>query len=169
MVRVMRTMRVAAGALLLLGAVACQTTPSLEPAVADETEIRTETPVVEKKQKSESLDTVYFELDRWELSAAARATLKENAQKLKGSEGWTALTIEGHCDERGSDEYNLALGARRAKTVARYLKDLGVPESRLRTVSFGEARPAVEGHDEMAWQRNRRSEFRVDDQRHASR
>ena len=168
MARLMRTMRVAAGGLLLLGAVACQTTPSLEPAMVDDSQAKNETPVV-AKMKSDKLETVYFELDRWELSTSARDTLKQNAEMLKSSEGWTALTIEGHCDERGSDEYNLALGARRAKTVARYLKDLGVPESRLRTVSFGEARPAVDGHDELAWERNRRSEFRVDDQRTASR
>jgi peptidoglycan-associated lipoprotein len=136
--------------------------------MVDDSQAKNETPVV-AKMKSDKLETVYFDLDRWELSTSARDTLKQNAEMLKSSEGWTALTIEGHCDERGSDEYNLALGARRAKTVARYLKDLGVPESRLRTVSFGEARPAVDGHDELAWERNRRSEFRVDDQRTASR
>ena len=70
------------------------------------------------------------------------------------------ITIEGHCDERGSEEYNLALGERRASGVKRYLVDLGVPASRLRTVSFGEAKPAVVGHDESAWRYNRRAEFK---------
>jgi peptidoglycan-associated lipoprotein len=152
---------------MLLGAVACQTTSSLEPAQAENPPIQPEVkaaPVLDPGQ----LETVYFDLDRWELRPEARETLKANAEKLKLSEGWTVLTIEGHCDERGSDEYNLALGARRAETVANYLKDLGVSPERLRTVSFGEARPAATGHDEMAWKRNRRSEFRVQEQ-HASR
>ena len=69
------------------------------------------------------------------------------------------ITIEGHCDERGSEEYNLALGERRANGVKRYLVDLGVPSSRLRTVSFGEVKPSVMGHDESAWRHNRRSDF----------
>ena len=70
------------------------------------------------------------------------------------------MTIEGHCDERGSEEYNLALGERRANAVKRYMVDLGVPSSQLRTVSFGEAKPAVVGHDESAWRYNRRTEFK---------
>jgi peptidoglycan-associated lipoprotein len=69
------------------------------------------------------------------------------------------VTIEGHTDERGSAEYNLALGERRANAVKRYLVDLGVSSSKLRTVSFGEERPAVQGHDESAWRYNRRAEF----------
>jgi peptidoglycan-associated lipoprotein len=161
-------MRDAAGALVLLGAVACQTTSSLEPAKAENPPTQPETKAVEAPVDPGQLETVYFDLDRWELRPEARETLKTNAEKLKLSEGWTVLTIEGHCDERGSDEYNLALGARRAETVARYLKDLGVSPDRLRTVSFGEARPAAMGHDEGAWKRNRRSEFRVQE-RHASR
>jgi len=168
MARVTRTMRVAAGALWLLGAVACQTTSSLEPAKAENPPPRPEAKAVELPMDPGQLETVYFDLDRWELRPEARETLKSNAEKLMQSEGWSVLTIEGHCDERGSDEYNLALGARRAETVARYLKDLGVSPQRLRTVSFGEARPAVSGHHESAWQHNRRSEFRVQEQ-HASR
>ena len=69
------------------------------------------------------------------------------------------ITISGNTDERGSEEYNLALGERRATAVRRYLTDLGVASSRLRTVSFGEAKPAVPGHDESAYRYNRRSEF----------
>ena len=70
-----------------------------------------------------------------------------------------SVVIEGNTDERGSEEYNLALGERRADTVKRYLVDLGVPSARLSTVSFGESRPAVQGHDESAWRYNRRVEF----------
>ena len=85
---------------------------------------------------------------------------RSNAAAIKSNEGWGTVTVEGHCDERGSEEYNLALGDRRANAVRRYLIDLGVPASRLRTVSFGEARPAVPGHDENAWRYNRRAEFK---------
>ena len=107
------------------------------------------------------LQTVYFDFDRSEIRPDARSALKTNAQVLKENKDWGVVTIEGHCDERGSEEYNLALGERRANEVKRYLVDLGVPSSRLRTVSFGEARPAVPGRDESAWRYNRRSEFRV--------
>ena len=69
--------------------------------------------------------------------------------------------MEGHCDERGSEEYNLALGERRANAVRQYLVNLGVTNSTLDTVSFGESKPAVQGHDESAWRWNRRAEFRV--------
>ena len=67
--------------------------------------------------------------------------------------------IEGHADERGSEEYNLALGERRAEAVRKYLAALGVPSSQMRIVSYGESRPAVTGHDESAWGLNRRAEF----------
>ena len=69
------------------------------------------------------------------------------------------VVIEGNTDERGSEEYNLALGERRANTVKRYFVDMGVPSARLSTVSFGESRPAVQGHDESAWRYNRRADF----------
>lgn len=166
MARVIKTMRNVAGAVWLLGAMACQTT-SLGSAKTENPSTQPEK-VVKASLQVDQLETVYFDLDRWELRNEARKTLKGNAEMLMQSEGWTVLTIEGHCDERGSDEYNLALGARRAETVARYLKDLGVSPQRLRTVSFGEARPAAAGHDEGSWERNRRSEFRVQEQ-HAAR
>jgi peptidoglycan-associated lipoprotein len=78
---------------------------------------------------------------------------------IKGNTNWGQVTVQGHTDERGSQEYNLALGERRASAVKRYLVDLGVSASRLRLVSFGEAKAAVPGHDESAWRYNRRSEF----------
>ena len=85
--------------------------------------------------------------------------LRNNASVIKENADWGKITVEGNTDERGSEEYNLALGERRATAVKRYLVDLGVPGSRLRTVSFGEAKPAVPGHDESAWRYNRRSDF----------
>jgi len=69
------------------------------------------------------------------------------------------IKIEGHCDERGSDEYNLALGDRRAKAVAAYLITLGVKQDKISTISFGKEKPAVQGSDEAAWSKNRRAEF----------
>ncbi len=105
------------------------------------------------------LRTVYFEYDRFELQQEARAALKANAKAIKKNKKWGELTIEGHCDSRGSEEYNIALGEQRARAVKRYLIDLGVPKKRLRVVSFGEVKPAVRGNDEMAWRHNRRAEF----------
>jgi peptidoglycan-associated lipoprotein len=90
----------------------------------------------------------------------ARETLKGHARVIQQHPEWGTVTIEGHCDERGSQEYNLALGGRRASAVARYLADLGVPGKRLTTRSLGEEHPAVAGHDESAWRHNRRSELR---------
>ena len=103
------------------------------------------------------LETIYFDFDRFDIRADARPVLRANAAAISDMSG--RVTIEGHCDERGSAEYNLALGERRANAVKRYLVDLGVTSSKLRTVSFGEERPAVQGHDESAWRYNRRSDF----------
>ncbi len=105
------------------------------------------------------LKTVYFDFDSSEIRSDAAATLRENGSIVRGSANMGVVTLQGHCDERGSEEYNLALGDRRAQAVKRYLVDLGVPESRLETVSFGEMRPAVAGRDESAWRWNRRVEF----------
>jgi len=106
------------------------------------------------------VEAIYFDFDRSEIRADARPVLRANASAINANGEWGVVTVEGHCDERGSEEYNLALGERRANAVSRYLTDLGVPGTRLRTVSFGEARPAVPGHDESAWRYNRRSEFK---------
>ncbi len=105
------------------------------------------------------LEAVYFDYDRAELRSDARTTLQANASAVKNGSG--NITIEGYCDERGSEEYNLALGERRANGVRQYMVDLGVAASKLSTVSFGEARPAVAGHTESAWRYNRRAEFKA--------
>jgi peptidoglycan-associated lipoprotein len=105
------------------------------------------------------LQAVYFEYDRWKLRDEARRALRSSAQQLQASPEWGVVTVVGHCDERGSEEYNLALGDRRAAAVKRYLVDLGVPSSRVRTASFGESRPAVRGEGEAAWSRNRRADL----------
>jgi peptidoglycan-associated lipoprotein len=113
------------------------------------------------KELESKLTAVYFDYDRWEIRTEARATLKGHAEILRGLPSGAQVTVEGHCDERGSEEYNLALGQRRADSVQQYLGALGVPDGRLSTVSFGEEQPAVRGHDESAWRWNRRAEFRV--------
>ncbi len=104
------------------------------------------------------LDSIYFDFDRWQIRSDAKPTLQANARAIKSGD-IKRLVIEGNCDERGSEEYNLALGERRASAARDYLADLGVSRSRLRIVSFGESNPAVLGHDESAWRWNRRNEF----------
>lgn len=100
-------------------------------------------------------DRVFFALDSTDLSAEARATLEKQAAWLKQYAN-VGITIEGHADERGTREYNLALGERRAQSVKNYLVSLGVPADRLNTISYGKERPAVMGSDEESWSRNRR-------------
>jgi peptidoglycan-associated lipoprotein len=110
--------------------------------------------------RNSPLKPVYYELDSSELSAANQKTLEEDAALLKRYPTWT-VTIEGHCDERGTAEYNLALGERRAVTARAYLVSLGIPADRLRTVSYGKEFPFDPGHDEAAWTKNRRAHFVV--------
>ncbi|MEZ4366468.1 MAG: OmpA family protein [Kofleriaceae bacterium] len=101
---------------------------------------------------------VLFAYDSVDLTAAARDTLSQIATAMAAKPSAT-LVIEGHTDEQGTDEYNLALGERRAQTIQDYLVRLGVDRSRLQTLTYGEARPAVSGTGEMAWAQNRRGEF----------
>jgi peptidoglycan-associated lipoprotein len=102
------------------------------------------------------LKTVYFAFDSYSLTGDTRSALKTTAQWLKGHPS-DAIQIEGHCDERGSTEYNLALGERRANAVKNYLGKLGVDGSKLSVISYGSERPADPGHDEAAWAKNRRA------------
>jgi peptidoglycan-associated lipoprotein len=109
---------------------------------------------------SSMFHTIYFDFDRSDLRPDAREGLQANANYLKSNSG-VKVTIEGSCDERGSNEYNLALGKRRAEAAYKYLVDLGVDGSRMTTVSYGEEKPAVDGHNELAWAKNRRDDFKV--------
>ncbi len=104
------------------------------------------------------LRKVYFDFDRYALRPDALATLSENADKIKRVPG-VIIQIEGHCDERGTQEYNLALGERRALAAREHLMKLGISGDRLITISYGEEDPAMPGHDESAWKWNRRCEF----------
>lgn len=106
------------------------------------------------------LKAIYFDTNRHEIREDQKSALAANAEKLKSSQlASFKLVIEGHCDERNTSEYNMALGDRRANSVKQYLINLGLPASRIRTVSYGEERPVDPAHNEGAWARNRRAEF----------
>ncbi|MFQ5900241.1 MAG: peptidoglycan-associated lipoprotein Pal [Thermodesulfobacteriota bacterium] len=105
----------------------------------------------------EGLSTVFFDYDMHSIRGDARETLKRNAKWLR-NHPTAKVRIEGHADERGSNEYNLALGERRARSVEEYLKSLGL-EGRFRTLSYGEEKPSCDEHSEGCWSRNRRAEF----------
>ena len=106
------------------------------------------------------LADILFEYDRATLNEAARALIEKHALWLQ-SHREAKVTVEGHCDERGTTDYNLALGEQRAKAAKEYLVSLGVLEARLRTVSYGKERPLDRANNEAAWARNRRAHFAV--------
>jgi peptidoglycan-associated lipoprotein len=103
-----------------------------------------------------SLNDVFFDFDQYNLTSEAKSTLDANARELKRM-AETNITIEGHCDERGTKAYNLALGDKRANAARDYLVALGVGAARITTVSYGKERPFEAGHDESAWAKNRRA------------
>ena len=103
------------------------------------------------------LKTVYFALDSYSLDDAAHAVLDADAKLIRDHD--LNVRVEGHCDERGTVEYNMSLGEKRANSVRDYLVGAGVTATRLTTISYGKERPASDGHDESAWARNRRAEF----------
>jgi len=103
-------------------------------------------------------EDIFFAFDSSMLSDDAKHTLLRKEYYLKNNTG-DSVTIEGHCDERGTNEYNLALGERRAESAKKYLVNLGIDASRLETVSYGEEKPVDSGHNEAAWAKNRRAHF----------
>ncbi|MDR3289840.1 MAG: peptidoglycan-associated lipoprotein Pal [Rickettsiales bacterium] len=98
-------------------------------------------------------DRVYFDYDKYNLRSDAISTLRKQVVALKSEKG--KITIEGHCDERGTREYNIALGAKRANAVKSYLVKNGVPSAKIKTISYGKDRPIVKGSDEESWAKNR--------------
>lgn len=108
--------------------------------------------------RSGVLKPVFFDLDSSEVNADGRKALQENADMMRKNLAWQ-VTVEGHCDERGTAEYNLALGERRAIAARAYLVSLGIPAERVRVVSYGKEFPFEPGHDEAAWSKNRRAHF----------
>ena len=145
------------------------------PPLPQDTTVTNEPDFVEAQPTVEAIPSDIEELNRWAqrqghirdafynydeatLDEAAQAALTSSANWLKGSQGaGYSLLIEGHCDERGTEQYNLALGDRRANSAKDYLVTLGVDAGRIRTVSYGEERPFEEGHDESSWSQNRRA------------
>jgi len=103
-------------------------------------------------------EDIYFDFDKSDLKPEAQKILKGKAKWLRNNSGESVI-IEGHCDERGTSEYNLALGDRRAQSAKNFLVDLGIVESRLTTISYGEERPADSRPNETAWSKNRRNHF----------
>lgn len=149
----------------VLAAAACRKSPPAPTPVAD--------PVVQTAaaapsvisdavidQLIETFQKVHFELDSAKLTEESMAALAANAKVLQKYPR-IRIEVEGHADERGTSDYNLALGDRRARAVTTYLGEMGVAAGRVRVVSYGEEKPEVEGHDESAWSKNRRCEFRV--------
>jgi peptidoglycan-associated lipoprotein len=154
-----------AGSALAIGIVGCSSTgkdTDADQAGATGSEFREDSSAGSaSSQASRILQPVYFDFDSFAIRSDAKPTLMANGKAVQDNTGWGVVTCEGHTDERGSEEYNLALGERRANSVKRYLVDLGVPSARLATVSFGEAKPRAMGHDESAWRYNRRVDFTV--------
>ncbi len=159
-------------ALFAFGLIACQTDDTPEPPPSETgsefDDAAATAPPVERAPAPEptpvaatvsNIDNVYFDFDRSDIRPDAAVTLKGAASGLSGS--GQAVVIAGHTDNRGSEEYNLALGERRAASVRRYLANLGVPMQQMTIVSYGEIRPAANGNTESAWALNRRAEFSV--------
>ncbi len=105
-----------------------------------------------------NIQNVYFDFDKSSIRPDAREILKANADIFTKNSA-AKIVVEGHCDERGTAEYNMALGERRAQEVKQYLVNLGIDAGRIETVSYGEERPADQGHTEDAWAQNRRAQF----------
>lgn len=115
---------------------------------------------IDTLNKNSPFQPVFFAYDQDDIDTAGQQALNNNAELMKKYPTWI-VTIEGHADERGTAEYNLALGERRALAARNYLVSLGIPADRLRTVSYGKEFPFEPGHDETSWSKNRRAHFVV--------
>lgn len=154
---------------MLTGALGCARQSVQAPPVAapvpvrsavDPADARAPIPVPPAGLGPADLVAVYFDFDSYALNDGARAVLDRNARRLR-DEAAARITIEGHCDERGTVEYNQALGERRAQAAREYVLASGVSGERVQTVSYGKERPFDEAHHEAAWARNRRAHFVV--------
>ncbi|MSM38866.1 MAG: peptidoglycan-associated lipoprotein Pal [Geobacter sp.] len=132
--------------------------PISQSSIQESTASEALAPISNAAELRTALDEIYFDFDKYTLSTKSRDTLLKNAGNLK-TEPAAVVRIEGHCDERGSEQYNLALGEKRAKAAMQYLVTLGIPESRLSVISYGKEKPVALGHDEASWAKNRRDEF----------
>jgi peptidoglycan-associated lipoprotein len=142
------------------------TTAQVEPPPPAETKPEAPPPATETQppapptEERLSLQDAYFDFDDFSLRSDAKSALTNNGMYMERNSGAT-IVIEGHCDERGSVEYNLALGEKRAKAAKEFLVSYGVPSNRMTTISYGKERPFDPGHDEEAWAKNRRAHFVV--------
>ena len=149
---------------LLLTGVACKKpVPPPPPPPLPVVEPAPEPEKVEEKLVAliiRNFERVHFDYDSANLSSDSKSALETNAALLQDFPN-IRVEIQGHADERGTTDYNLALGQKRARIIADYLSNMGVPESRLPVVSYGEERPVTSDSDEVAWSQNRRAEFRL--------
>ncbi len=161
----MKLSRLAVSVLVASAVAACskpaQPTPEItEPAPTTDTATAMPAAAPEAAPTAEiSLSTVYFDFDSYALSSTAQDELRKVATSLRDAAG-AKIQIEGHADERGSNEYNLALGERRARAIQEFLTAEGITSADLSTISYGEERPAAQGSSEDSWSKNRRGEFR---------
>lgn len=130
------------------------------PPVEEEVAPEPAPPPPKPKLQESQLQTVYFDFDKFNLRADAKASLDANFNLLQEFTD-VMVKIEGHCDERGTVEYNLSLGEKRAKATMDYLVGLGVDPARISIISYGKEKPVDTGHTEAAWAKNRRAEFRI--------
>lgn len=169
MKRLLILMLMASIAMMFIGCGGTPPPPPPEEPVQVEPEPEPEPePVPEPKPepiiiKASDFKTVYFDFDKYNLVDSAKAALENNAQVMKSNPS-VMIKIEGHCDERGTIEYNLSLGEKRAKAAMDYLVDLGINGERISTISYGKERPVDPGHNEAAWAKNRRAAFTVTSQ-----
>jgi peptidoglycan-associated lipoprotein len=158
--------------MLMLGAGCAKKTvesqPQVQPATAEKgggVQGEDLEAAAKKKAMQQAMDTItneriYFDFDKFELKAESKEVLKKKAELLKKYPNFKVL-VEGHCDERGTEEYNLGLGEKRAKAAMEFLVIQGVDVSRLKIVSYGEERPVCTEKTESCWSKNRRDEFKV--------
>jgi len=135
-----------------------------EPPVVKEPEL-TEEEIFMRKSLEEinneaPLNMVHFDYDKYFIRDDAKPVLEANAQWLNKFKT-VEILIEGHCDERGTEEYNMALGEKRAKNTFDYLVSLGISSNRIKTISYGKSQPIDPGHNEISWQKNRRAKFTI--------
>lgn len=131
-----------------------------EQATGDQSDNAAAAAQVAEEAAASGLQRVHFDFDQYVLTSEAKSVLVSNAGLLRAAPA-VKVMIEGHCDERGSDEYNLALGEKRALAAKNYLVSLGVAGDRLSIISYGEEMPLAMGHNKEAWAKNRRAEFKV--------
>lgn len=151
-------------ALVVLFAVGCKPPPPVPPpeppadTIVVEPEPEPEPPPEPPPPPPLEMVTIHFEFDKYRLTEESRDIIVANAVAL-GEHQSAVIRIEGHCDERGTDEYNMALGEKRAMTARDYLINYGISSDRISIISYGESRPVDTGHNEEAWAKNRRDEF----------